>query len=194
MQCGFGIVIPGEWYCAGNLPQASNLDFWTLPSSPGFHEYHNWAPRMCMNVNFSGSANFVLLLQAMRLFVGSPIWTPYNRPQDDNPIRWTLCKMSLKCLNCKPDLHFVVVIICHVLLPWANQSPFVFEYLKIWLSSTCSFSIWRYCHPIPYKILGISSYTCSSCLIPCVQKLSYALLVNLWLKFYGTYLKLPHVS
>jgi hypothetical protein len=32
-------------------------------------------------------ANFVLLSQAMRLFVGSPIWTPYNRPQDDHPIR-----------------------------------------------------------------------------------------------------------
>jgi hypothetical protein len=23
----------------------------------------------------------------MRLFVGEPVWTPYNRPQDDHPIR-----------------------------------------------------------------------------------------------------------
>jgi len=28
-------------------------------------------------------------IKAMRLFVGSPIWTPYNRPQDDHPIRKT---------------------------------------------------------------------------------------------------------
>lgn len=28
-----------------------------------------------------------LLLQAMRLFVGEPIWTPYNRPQDEHPVR-----------------------------------------------------------------------------------------------------------
>ncbi|XP_024526210.1 1,2-dihydroxy-3-keto-5-methylthiopentene dioxygenase 1 [Selaginella moellendorffii] len=26
-------------------------------------------------------------IKAMRLFVGAPIWTPYNRPQDDHPIR-----------------------------------------------------------------------------------------------------------
>ncbi len=27
------------------------------------------------------------LWQAMRLFVGEPIWTPYNRPQDEHPVR-----------------------------------------------------------------------------------------------------------
>jgi 1,2-dihydroxy-3-keto-5-methylthiopentene dioxygenase len=27
------------------------------------------------------------MLQAMRLFVGEPIWTPYNRPQDQHTSR-----------------------------------------------------------------------------------------------------------
>lgn len=26
-------------------------------------------------------------MQAMRLFVGEPVWTPYNRPQEDHPSR-----------------------------------------------------------------------------------------------------------
>nr|A9SS00.1 RecName: Full=Acireductone dioxygenase 2; AltName: Full=Acireductone dioxygenase (Fe(2+)-requiring) 2; Short=ARD' 2; Short=Fe-ARD 2; AltName: Full=Acireductone dioxygenase (Ni(2+)-requiring) 2; Short=ARD 2; Short=Ni-ARD 2 [Physcomitrium patens] len=26
-------------------------------------------------------------IMAMRLFVGEPIWTPYNRPQDEHPVR-----------------------------------------------------------------------------------------------------------
>lgn len=26
-------------------------------------------------------------LQAMRLFVGVPVWTPHNRPQENNPSR-----------------------------------------------------------------------------------------------------------
>ena len=25
--------------------------------------------------------------QALRLFVGEPVWTPYNRPQDEHPSR-----------------------------------------------------------------------------------------------------------
>lgn len=28
-----------------------------------------------------------LVLQLMRLFVGEPVWTPYNRPQEDHPVR-----------------------------------------------------------------------------------------------------------
>jgi len=30
---------------------------------------------------------FVCLLQAMRLFVGVPVWTPHNRPQEQHPSR-----------------------------------------------------------------------------------------------------------
>jgi len=26
-------------------------------------------------------------IKAMRLFVGEPVWTPYNCPQDENPVR-----------------------------------------------------------------------------------------------------------
>lgn len=29
----------------------------------------------------------VSVVQAMRLFVGEPVWTPYNRPQDEMPSR-----------------------------------------------------------------------------------------------------------
>lgn len=27
------------------------------------------------------------VVQLMRLFVGEPVWTPYNRPQEDHPAR-----------------------------------------------------------------------------------------------------------
>jgi len=35
-------------------------------------------------------------IKAVRLFVGEPIWTPYNRPQDDHPIRRDYVKNFLK--------------------------------------------------------------------------------------------------
>ena len=31
-----------------------------------------------------------IYIKAMRLFVGEPIWTPYNRPQDEHPVRLVL--------------------------------------------------------------------------------------------------------
>lgn len=34
-------------------------------------------------------------LQLMRLFVGEPVWTPFNRPQEDHPAR----KDYVKSLN-----------------------------------------------------------------------------------------------
>jgi 1,2-dihydroxy-3-keto-5-methylthiopentene dioxygenase len=27
------------------------------------------------------------IIHAMRLFIGQPIWTPFNRPQEDHPSR-----------------------------------------------------------------------------------------------------------
>ncbi|KAL3690946.1 hypothetical protein R1sor_004597 [Riccia sorocarpa] len=35
-------------------------------------------------------------IKAMRLFVGEPVWTPYNRPQDDHPIRQLYVESILK--------------------------------------------------------------------------------------------------
>lgn len=31
-----------------------------------------------------------LFIQAMRLFIGDPIWTPFNRPHDDLPARYVV--------------------------------------------------------------------------------------------------------
>lgn len=36
-------------------------------------------------------------VQLMRLFVGEPVWTAYNRPQEDHPAR----KEYIKCLTDK---------------------------------------------------------------------------------------------
>ena len=30
---------------------------------------------------------FVVCMQLMRLFMGEPVWTAYNRPQEDHPAR-----------------------------------------------------------------------------------------------------------
>ena len=34
-------------------------------------------------------------LHALSLFVGEPVWTPYNRPQDENPIRQVPLKQQI---------------------------------------------------------------------------------------------------
>jgi 1,2-dihydroxy-3-keto-5-methylthiopentene dioxygenase len=31
-------------------------------------------------------------IKAMRLFIGQPIWTPFNRPQDEHPSRQKFIK------------------------------------------------------------------------------------------------------
>jgi len=43
-------------------------------------------------------------LQAMRLFVGEPIWTPYNRPQDEHPVRKDYIDHFLKTQLNKKDV------------------------------------------------------------------------------------------
>ncbi|XP_024400473.1 acireductone dioxygenase 3 isoform X2 [Physcomitrium patens] len=43
-------------------------------------------------------------LKAMRLFVGEPIWTPYNRPQDEHPVRKEYINLFLKPHLDKSDL------------------------------------------------------------------------------------------
>ena len=43
-------------------------------------------------------------MQAMRLFVGEPVWTPFNRPQDDMPARKKYVETFLSSLDQpKPD-------------------------------------------------------------------------------------------
>jgi len=43
-------------------------------------------------------------LKAMRLFVGEPIWTPYNRPQDEHPVRKDYFDHFLKTQLNKMDM------------------------------------------------------------------------------------------
>lgn len=40
----------------------------------------------------------------MRLFVGVPIWTPFNRPQDDHPIRWEQPLLEETALLLAPEV------------------------------------------------------------------------------------------
>lgn len=44
----------------------------------------------------------LLHLQLMRLFIGEPVWTAYNRPQEDHPVRQEYVK------NVKGDTGFAL--------------------------------------------------------------------------------------
>ena len=46
-------------------------------------------------------------IKAMRLFVGEPVWTPYNRPQDDHPSRAKYVKDFLPKVQLVPQVAFV---------------------------------------------------------------------------------------
>lgn len=48
-------------------------------------------------------------LQLMRLFVGEPVWTAFNRPQDDHPAR----KEYMKCLSEKVGRGTGVALAAH---------------------------------------------------------------------------------
>jgi 1,2-dihydroxy-3-keto-5-methylthiopentene dioxygenase len=37
----------------------------------------------------------ILIMQALRFFVGEPIWTPYNRPHDHLPARYDLTSLVI---------------------------------------------------------------------------------------------------
>ena len=41
----------------------------------------------CHDAFHTASGDVTSAMQAMRLFVGEPVWTPFNRPQDDKPSR-----------------------------------------------------------------------------------------------------------
>jgi 1,2-dihydroxy-3-keto-5-methylthiopentene dioxygenase len=36
------------------------------------------------------------LIHAMRLFIGQPVWTPFNRPQDEHPSRQKYVKTLIE--------------------------------------------------------------------------------------------------
>ena len=46
-------------------------------------------------------------IKAMRLFVGEPVWTPYNRPQDDHPSRAKYVKDFLPKVQLVPQVACV---------------------------------------------------------------------------------------
>lgn len=62
----------------------------------GQHDYLVWAFRVSEVVAFGPRRNtdqtMYESLQLMRLFIGEPVWTPYNRPQEEHPARKTYIK------------------------------------------------------------------------------------------------------
>ncbi|CAN0019280.1 unnamed protein product, partial [Ectocarpus sp. 13 AM-2016] len=69
-----GSASVGTVRCKDEVPlfwEASGGDMITLPAGI----YHRFT---------LDDTNYI---KAMRLFVGEPVWTPLNRPQDDHPIR-----------------------------------------------------------------------------------------------------------
>ena len=45
-------------------------------------------PNIATTILYSGfTCDETRLIHAMRLFIGQPVWTPFNRPQEEHPSR-----------------------------------------------------------------------------------------------------------